>query len=389
MTSSENFETFETDEAEIIANKKANRIYVADFQSGEGKYISTVIGEDSHNFDLKARISPKVEVRITYITNKNRIEGVKISKLKKDGNIQEINLSTLTFEGILGLLKIFSNLDLNSINNRALVLDSNIVKDPSKLQNHLNTILADERGLAILSEVAKSKGLIFENDIGNIKRKREALELFAELLGNDSFFEEQKKDLEKNRDEGVWQSFFEKNKWIFGYGLEYIFNAPIKKEKYEQTLIGANFLSSGKRPDGILKTLGLTQFLNIVEIKTHKHNILENNEYRAKAWRISSELSGAIAQCQQYVHNSMKNLQEYIELKDLKGNRINEEVFNFQPKCFLVIGNMHREFVKNGKVLNPDRLSCFECFRKNLLSPQIITYDQLYYRAKYIIEDAQ
>lgn len=373
-------------EREIIENKKIGRVYVADFSNIDGKYISVVFDSKTDPYDVSLQISPRIEVRITYITKDEKITGVQISKLS-GGKIEKINLSTLSFEGILGILHIFSELDLRSITNRSIILDSNIIQNEDKLRTHLNTILADEKGLKMIAELATSRGLISEGDIGNIKKKREALELFKFLLYNEKYFQEKKKEWRKLKDEDVWQSFFEKNKWIFGYGLEYVFNAPISKIKLEQTLTGSNFLEYGKRPDGILKTLGLTQFLNIVEIKTHKKNLMDDKLYRASGvWQISQELTGAISQCQQYVRSSLRNLEELFELKDKDGNRTNEEIYCFSPKCFLIIGSMNNEFVDNqGKVLNPDKLSCFEYFRKNIFTPEIITFDQLYFRAKNII----
>lgn len=382
------FDIFQPSETEILANKKAGRIYVADFQKGEGKYISTVIEEGIEPYDLSIKISPKIEVRITYINDENKIVGVQISKLS-GGSIEKIHLSTLGFEGVLGLLQIFSSLDLKSIVNRSILLDSHIVHDEDALRTHLNTILSDEKGLKMLAELAISKGIISEGDIGNISKKREALDLFRQLLTDDSLFAQKKTGWKKARDEAVWQKFFEDNKWIFGYGLEYVFNAPIDKFKFEQVLKGSSFLESGKRPDGILKTLGIVHFLNIVEIKTNKKPLMDEEMYRtSQVWQPSSELTGAVSQCQQYIRTSIKNLDEYFELKDSKGNRTGEEIFVFTPKCFLIIGDTHRDFTSGEeRILNPDKLACFEYYRKNLVSPEIITFDQLYFRAKSIIEE--
>lgn len=383
----DNLNPFKSSETEILSNKKAGRVYVADFANNEGKYISMVFGEKDEPFDLSLQISPRVEVRITYLTGDEKIQGVQLSKLS-GGTIEKINLSTLGFEGILSVLKVFSEIDLRAIGNKSIVLDSSIIQDEGQLRTHLETILADEKGLKIISELATSKGLITEGDIGNLSKKREALKIFEGLLNNAEFFASKKTEWGKTKDEDVWQKYFEDNKWIFGYGLEYVFNAPIDKDKFEQALKGNSFLDPGKRPDGILKTLGIAQFLNIVEIKTNKKPLMDENMYRSsQVWQPSSELSGAVSQCQQYIRISIKNLDEFFELKDSEGSRTGEEVFVFSPKCFLIIGDIHKEFANDeGKVLNPDKLACFEYYRKNLITPEIITFDQLYLRAKNIIE---
>lgn len=382
------FDVLKPSEAEILANKKAGKIYVADFKSGEGKYISTVLEEGVDPYDISLKISPKIEVRIAYIAKGERIQGVQISKLS-NGEVEKIHLSTLGFEGILAVLQIFSGLDLKSIANKSIILDSEIVKEPKKVKTYLDTIASDKMGMKLLGEVAESKGMLAEGDIGNLSKKKESLELFKQLLTNNETFSAKKTEWAKEKDEDVWQHFFEENKWIFGYGLDYVFNEPISERRLEQVLKGSTFLESGKRPDGILKTLGIIQFLNIVEIKTPQKPLMKTAAYRDQTWPVSSELSSAVSQCQQYERASVQTLNEFFELKDEEGNRTSEEVFNFNPKCFLVIGNMSNEFSnEEGKILNPDKLSCFEYYRKNLLIPEIITFDQLYYRAKGIIEQS-
>lgn len=379
-------EEVQSSEEDIIANKKAGRVYVADFARGQGRYVSMVFDENEEPYDIGVKISPRVEVRLTYITTDGRISGMQISKLT-NGELKKLNLSTMGFRGVLGLLHIFSGLDFKSVANRSIVLDAGVVGNELELRAHLNTILADEHGAKVVAELASAKGLVSGKDIGNITKKRQSLQMMKKLLSNDEYFQAMKKEQEKTRDEDLWQWFFEDNKWIFGYGLEYVFNAPISADKFEQTIQGSDFQTTGRRPDGVLKTLGMSQFLNIVEIKTHKTALMGESSYRDGVWKTSNELAGAIAQAQQYIRASKRNWNEVIELNDGEGNRTQEEVFNISPKCFLVIGSMQNDFLdENGRVLNPNKLSCFEMFRKNVLTPEIITFDQLYLRAKNIIE---
>jgi len=94
------FEIFKTSEADIINNKKTGVVYVADFPAGTGKYIS--ITEAGHSADLDVKISPRIHLRVTYLTNSEKINGVEIAKV--DGtNVEKIHFSTLDFERILQL----------------------------------------------------------------------------------------------------------------------------------------------------------------------------------------------------------------------------------------------------------------------------------------------
>ncbi len=89
---------FKTSEADIIQNKKDGVIYVADFPGETGKYIS--IAEAGIYADLDAKISSRIHLRVTYLTNNEKINGVEIAKVT-GSKIEKIHFSTLDFERIL------------------------------------------------------------------------------------------------------------------------------------------------------------------------------------------------------------------------------------------------------------------------------------------------
>jgi len=212
---------------------------------------------------------------------------------------------------------------------------------------------------------------IKEDDLISLAYRKKQLKKFQQLLLSD--------DIKEND----WQKFFEKNTWIFGYGLSYIFQTNLDDKKIEQVVHGYDFNHSGKRVDGLLKTAGIINSLCFVEIKTHKTNLLNHKAYRSSCWSISSELSGAVSQIQNTVSLATQNIYDKIQLKDKEGNLTGEEFFNFHPKSFLIIGKLD-EF-KNDNGVNSDKYRSFELFRRNIVSPEIITFDELYERAKYIV----
>ena len=180
----------------------------------------------------------------------------------------------------------------------------------------------------------------------------------------------------------MWQQFFEKNQWIFGYGLGYIFLTGLDNKKLEQVVQGYDVNTHGKRVDGLMKTRAIISNLCFVEIKTHKTKLLDETAYRAGCFAPSKELAGAISQVQGTVFEAVKNLSEKISMNDTKGNPTVEEVYNFKPKSYLVIGNLNEFNTEYG--INTEKLRSFELFRKNIYSPEIITFDELYERAKFI-----
>ena len=222
---------------------------------------------------------------------------------------------------------------------------------------------------------------ITNEDIVAVGYRKKQLALFERLLSDITFFNDIKR--RKNcGNEKLWQDFFEKNHWIFGYGLGYIFLTGLDDKKLEQVIQGYSVSDYGKRVDALMKTRGIISNLCFVEIKTHETKLLDDNPYRVGCYAPSKELAGAIAQMQGSVAVAVKSFSDKLSIKDSSGNPTSEEIYSFQPKAFLVIGNLKEFTTENG--VNEDKLRSFELFRKNILSPEIITFDELYERARFI-----
>lgn len=216
---------------------------------------------------------------------------------------------------------------------------------------------------------------IDESDIISLGYRKKQLKVFEEML------------LNNNLNESDWQQFFEKNNWIFGYGLSYIFHNGLDEKKLEQITSGNDLNNSGKRVDALLKTAGIINSLCFVEIKKHTTELLKEYKtpYRQDSWSMSDELSGGIAQIQNTVSLNLKKFYGKTQMKDKNsGDLTGEEFFNYQPKSFLIIGSLSQ--FKNDYGVNEDKFRSFELFRKNTLNPEIITFDELYERAKFIID---
>lgn len=232
----------------------------------------------------------------------------------------------------------------------------------------------------LLIEVLRSE--VTKEDIISVGFRKKQLEWYEKLLNDSKWFEEIK-DKKGTTKEGLWQYYFEKNSWIFGYGLGYIFLEGLDDKKLEQVVQGHNVNSHGKRVDALMKTKGIISNLCFVEIKTHTTQLLDSTPYRTGCWAPSKELAGAIAQVQGTVASAVDSLTDKVSLNDKLGNPKGEDIYNYQPKAYLVIGNMGEFSTENG--INKDKLRSFELFRKNISSPEIITFDELYERARFIV----
>lgn len=178
--------------------------------------------------------------------------------------------------------------------------------------------------------------------------------------------------LQQDLTEAEWQHFFEENTWIFGYGLRYQFLETIQS----QPDYGGRSVSGrgGQRGDFLTSTIAETQYTCLVEIKKPSSALLQNNEYRNGAWGIGKELSGAISQIQ-------VNCAQW-EIEDSRSSHNREKLgstLTIMPKGIVVIGN-------TDQLDTLDKRNSFERFRRELHNPDIITYDELYERAKYIVE---
>lgn len=232
----------------------------------------------------------------------------------------------------------------------------------------------------LFAEVLRSA--ITKEDVIAVGYRKKQLQIFKKLLDDSDFFEEIK--AKKNlKDEGVWQKFFEKNPWIFGYGLSYIQLSSFDDKKLEQVVSGHTITNHGKRVDALLRTRGIISSLCFVEIKTHKTELLQTKSYRSGCWAPSDELAGGISQVQGTVTRATEAIFNKLTITDDDGNPTGEVAFNYIPKSFMLIGSLQEFMTENG--VNEERYRSFELFRRNITSPEIITFDELYERAKYIV----
>ncbi len=89
-------------------------------------------------------------------------------------------------------------------------------------------------------------------------------------------------------------------------------------------------------------------------------------------------------QVQQTIRKALLERRDSVRPFDERGDPTGEELFLHQPKGLLVVGTQ-AEF-KTAKGNNTHKIASFELFRRNISSPEILTYDELIERAKHIVE---
>lgn len=397
-----------TDDYEYFKNKRGDRVYLS--RSLEKKSFSRDEKEEVFEIMRPFRIVSKVVD--TSKSHKFIKDGKEVSLRITDGARQEIiakfyedtrDIFTLQIQRYTVKTGIPHNTYFSFSGGEISVLYNflrNVAVLPlssqgsAKLDDKFIEELVLTKKQAI--ELVSSQPEIFEEllkhnttieEISLLGRRKEQLSKFERLLNRPKFFESCRSILgEKKRAEDVWQDFFEANTWIFGYGLSYQFNSPLEGKKLEQVVSGHNFNSAGKRIDGLLKTTGLLSALAFGEIKTHTTRLLSgsNSPYRSASWSVSNEVTGGIAQVHRTVQMSIQNLQTKTEIAGSDGAPTGEQLFLYSPRSFLVIGSLSEFQEQHG--VNEQKYSSFEMFRRNLVNPEVITFDELYQRAVHIVE---
>ncbi|KVW15619.1 hypothetical protein WL99_28615 [Burkholderia cepacia] len=233
----------------------------------------------------------------------------------------------------------------------------------------------------IFSEVIRQE--ITKEDVVALGYRKRQVATFAKLLSEPIYFDQVKAAKGVTGNEALWQAFFERNRWIFGYGLSYFFVTGFDNRKLEQVVEGHDLINRGKRADGLMKTKSIVSSLCFVEIKTHTTKLLDSTQYRPGCWAPSRELSGAVAQVQATVASAMRSLSEYIRPTDAHGAPTGEEVFNFKPRAFIVIGSLSEFITEHG--VNKDQFRSFEFYRNSISSIDILTFDELFERCSFIV----
>lgn len=251
----------------------------------------------------------------------------------------------------------------------------------------VEVLQAQDRATVLEAVGTLLQGTLTRADLQLLTRRRAQLEYFHRLLHEDGFFATERTRLSKG-EEALWQSFFEENPWIFGYGLNLISCQSFDDAKLEQATTGHSlFQGAGKRSDAVLRSRGLISSLLFCEIKIHTTPLLSDTQYRKPdVYQVSKALSGAVSQVQKTADKALRGMTRYIEEHyDPDGTPTGIEFSTVRPKQVVVIGSLD-QLSPSGQV-NQEQLSCFEFYRRGILDVEIITFDELYQRAKFIVED--
>jgi hypothetical protein len=331
----------------------------------------------------KARATSKYIPRLTFI----KID--KNFQIKEQQPKQKIRIDLSdsgdaeNFWKIVGFLFEFKHLvDVDAFDKTYQVLqhDAYVIEFESKEQ-------ADKiKALIELFKKAKLSDIEIEAVLRET-RKRD-LNNFQRLLEEEGswrrYQRQYKGEIKGEGEEAVWHHFLKKHHWFLGLNLDIRFIRDLIAEGN----VGIPTTEGSGSP--ISDFIGISDYTTLIELKTPNTNIFTENRRktaRANTWSFSSDFLDGVSQClgQKFEWDkSSKSKDLILDDQIVDQNRYR----TVDPKAIFIIGNKRREFPLD--TLTPEvilKRDTFQKFRRNSRNVEIITFDELYERAEFIVND--
>lgn len=349
-----------------VTKEKTSKRYIRKvFGDEESCEIVRVKGE----FILRCSPTGRDQIKIIVHENDNGKIGFVLQKFRGDtGNpYQNTNFHFYRneFNELLEFLTLVRFIDLSDKNNFKLSLSDLkqkvlVDRNEQELIKAFKNLHGEDR-LHLLEQIRDER--LTKQDLDILSGRKEGLETFRKKLY-----------VEKDWTEPEWQVFFEQNTWIFGYGLDYRFLSILQREAAlsDSDLDGKNTIAGDF-------LLGSTDFTVLVELKKPDTPLFESGRNRARSWRLSRPLIDSVSQI--LAQKASWEIKAIQNCYNSKGDLITQR--SCDPKCILIIGS-RGQFSDNPR--NQDiKFRTFELFRRDSRNVELLTYDELYERAYYIV----
>ena len=195
-----------------------------------------------------------------------------------------------------------------------------------------------------------------------LKRRRVAVAEFEQELNSQRWTEP------------YWEKFFMANEWIFGLGLRFQFLSVLENQA---NYGGTGFTRKGEQKGEFLMHTEADdeRFTVLVEIKRPDTQFFGERPYRSGVPGFTPEFMNAISQVQVNSHTwefeGSKRQQDSEQLAE-------DKIRTISPRSILVYGHTR-------ELGTLDKRRAFELMRCNLRGPEILTFDELFARAKFIV----
>lgn len=364
-------DNFKTSEEDIIWGSIPDRLYSHEFEKGR---FFQVVHEDEKGFEIK--LAPRTMLKAIYIKGKNDIEGIDIIKVVSGKDVEKVKLSKFNFAQLKSFLNFISEIDLKGITERRLKIFDEQELDQDTIRS-IKTLLSKDGGSDIVESLI-NEGIITSKDIVNTSFRKKGLQIFNKLISEKGYWKlyATENSQSTHSEEKTFQFFFEKNQWIFGYGLDYRYQNILQREAHlsDAELNGSNSVIGDY-------LLGDKLFTTFIELKKPSTNLFGKSSNRSNSWKLSNDLIDSFSQILEHKASGQIRLEQkqYIDGEPLQHKA-------YDSKVVLIIGHWNQLDESISTLEREIKKKTFELFRRDSRNVEIITFDELYERATYIVE---
>jgi len=295
-------------------------------------------------------------------------------KTRRGDVIEAIDKDEFTFrrEEFSRLVEFLSRIKFIDLSNQ----ENFQIEDISTKAGHKAIIDASDRGIfehikrmpsgQRSSLLRALQGSLTEEEINILLGRRQGLEEYERHMRLRDWTETQ------------WQDFFEREQWVFGYGLDY----RVMRQFGREVTVGGGGADNQNKPV-IDFLMSFTDYTVLVEIKRPDTPIFKASRGgRAGTWEFSTDFMSAISQI-------IEQKAEWLSFAQ-DGDHYNKDGTEIltartrNAKSILVIGS-RKEFSRSGSLRNETVMrDTFELFRRETRTIDIVTFDELLERAQFI-----
>jgi Domain of unknown function (DUF4263) len=284
---------------------------------------------------------------------------------------EEFTFRADEFERLLGFLSQIKFIDLSNE-------DKFQIEDISTKAGPKAIIDASDRGI-----VSRIRSMPEEQRSGLLSALQQSLshEEINILLGRKQGLKEYEDHMRlSDWSESHWQDFFERQHWAFGYGLDY----RMMRQFGREMTVGAGGTDNRDKPV-IDFLMSFTDYTVLVEIKTPDTPIFATSRRgRAGTWEFSREFTSAVSQIIEQKAEWLSFAQTG-EHHNKAGEALTARTRN--ARSILVFGS-REEFSSSTNARDASlKRDTFELFRRECRSIDIVTFDELLERARFITRE--
>lgn len=382
---------------EYDENKHLDTLYVGKRMNWKGRYVDLVTEDDQQLFAVSEKASAtlyvtsggrqKIQATVLDAGDSVKVPVIYLSRINvKSGEIagngeQQICLYPDVAEKLYNFLGRIKSIDYSKTG--AFKLSANdlegLPENPIGSEDSYFSILNKYPGRAEVVEKLIKSGAINSKDIVNTYFRKSELTIFKRLIDDENYWKEYARvnGISDGSEEKVWQLFFEKNQWIFGYGLDYRFQTILQREAHvsDVELDGSDTVIADY-------LLGDKKFTTFVEIKKPSTPLFGSIKNRSKSWRLSNDLIYSVSQILEQKASGLIKADK--QQFNASGNLITQKTYD--SKVILIVGHWRQLDDASNEREAQIKTKTLELFRNDSRNIEILTYDELFERARYIAE---